>query len=61
MCFSFVFVVFAYVPCAPGVEWVFPRQRVGAVAAYEHPDAVVEGAHPGLGRRVLLDDQQGVP
>lgn len=55
------FFIFAYVPCLPGVERVFPGQRVGAVATYEHLDAVIEGAHAGLGRRVLLDDQQGVP
>ena len=44
----------------PGVERVVAGDDVGAVAAHQHPDALVEGADL-LGRRqALLDDLQRV-
>lgn len=48
-------------PGIPGVERVFPRQDMGALAPHKHLYAVVEGADPGLGQWALLDDLKRVP
>lgn len=52
--------LFVCFPVIPGVEWVFPRDNVGAVTSHKHFDPVVERSDAGLGRRALLDDLQRV-
>lgn len=47
-------------PAIPGVEWVLPRDDVGAVPSHQHLDAVVERSDSRLGHEVLLNDLQGV-